>query len=67
MDHTSTMITVLLLPSSPAYLWKGEGRTMIWTVHRMGLGSDWDRAHGLRRDVGAPMDPSLMAQVPGQP
>ena len=34
---------------------------MVGTVHRMGLGSDWDRAHGLRGAQGAPVDSSLRA------
>jgi hypothetical protein len=35
--------------------------------HRMGRGSDWDRAHGIRGDLGAPVDPGLSPHAPGQP
>ena len=32
MDHTSTMITVLLLAFLAGLLMEGEGESMVWTV-----------------------------------
>ena len=35
--------------------------------HRMGCGGDWDRADGLRGDLGAPAHAGLSPHAPGQP